>query len=198
MSCRPLTHGGARQRACGLAPPCISGARPLGDIKRPDLEVRSFHRARQDDIGRLVQCRPDAGVTNLWDAAATIDLPRLIVLWRQAKMGFNVTRRSKPFRWSTASKVRFTCRLDEMRRGLAATVITSAPPSVLRMTALTALAFSVMTSSRLSNINRVRQTGCLSHPLFWFDEHTETHLLWFDGLEHDYIASRGDDFVIWN
>jgi len=64
----------------------LAGTHSPGNIERRDLEVRPVHRARQNDIRRFVQRRPDAHVANLEDVTAAIDLSRLIFLPRQAKM----------------------------------------------------------------------------------------------------------------
>ena len=50
---------------------------PPGDCQRPALQIRAFDRARQDDIGRLIERGPDADITDLGDVATAVGLAGL-------------------------------------------------------------------------------------------------------------------------
>jgi len=64
----------------------LSGTGMSCDRQRPTLQIGTFDRSRQDDVGRLLERAPHAAIADLRDATPMIGLARLILLRRQSEV----------------------------------------------------------------------------------------------------------------
>lgn len=64
----------------------LSGTGMSCDRQCPALQIRTFDRSREDNVGHLVERDAHAAIADLQDASAMIGLARLLFLRRQSEV----------------------------------------------------------------------------------------------------------------